>query len=225
MSTVDNTMSGVAMQLCNAVTAILNGNEQADYVAKHHGGSQSIWFPNGDNVPLEYNEMKYKVFAKCCLPIPMEVKTIPIQWIDCHIDDLEINIVNSAESTEKDPSLEPVDHPNQEPKEKEQVLRSNILTSRTQEVSQQKEENNNGINWEDTLGHCMEEVITKMLENTTQYFSTCMESETQAYPIQHCQKQLFPLHLPMLKGRTCADMLFSSIFSRSNYSGKNPKCQ
>eukprot|EP00957_Ditylum_brightwellii_P152726 11625153-Ditylum_brightwellii.AAC.1 len=70
------------MQLCDAVTAISNGNGQthllgvkrgvysptltdneavvnthfikeagwqADCVAKHHGGSQSIWFPNGDD--------------------------------------------------------------------------------------------------------------------------------------------------------------------------------
>eukprot|EP00957_Ditylum_brightwellii_P063116 4791234-Ditylum_brightwellii.AAC.1 len=38
-----------------------------------------------------------------------------------------------------------------------------------------------------------------MLENTTQYFPTCVESETCAYPVQHCQKQLFLLRLLWLK--------------------------
>eukprot|EP00957_Ditylum_brightwellii_P100837 7685370-Ditylum_brightwellii.AAC.1 len=115
-------MSRVAMQLCDAVTAILNRDGQvrllgvkrgvysptltndeavvnthliretgwqADCVARQHDGSQSIWFPNGDDVPLDYDAMKYKLFIKCCNPTPKEVKTIPIQWIDCHIDDLE----------------------------------------------------------------------------------------------------------------------------------------
>eukprot|EP00957_Ditylum_brightwellii_P109123 8324802-Ditylum_brightwellii.AAC.4 len=67
MSAVDNTMSSVAMQLCDAVIAILDEN------------GQSIWFPNGDNVLLEYDATKYKLFAKCHLQIPMEVKIIPIQ--------------------------------------------------------------------------------------------------------------------------------------------------
>eukprot|EP00957_Ditylum_brightwellii_P004774 363868-Ditylum_brightwellii.AAC.1 len=53
--------------------------------------SQSIWFPNGDDIPFEYNATKYKLFLKCCHPMPMEVKTIPIQWIVCHINDLEID--------------------------------------------------------------------------------------------------------------------------------------
>eukprot|EP00957_Ditylum_brightwellii_P010682 808652-Ditylum_brightwellii.AAC.1 len=124
MSAVDDTMSGLSMQFCDAVTAILNGNGQAqllgvkrgvyapiltddeavinthfiqeaggqvDCVAKCHGGSQSIWFPNGDNVLLEYNATKYKLFVKCCHPTPMEMKTIHIQRIDCHINDLEID--------------------------------------------------------------------------------------------------------------------------------------
>eukprot|EP00957_Ditylum_brightwellii_P185451 14120892-Ditylum_brightwellii.AAC.1 len=187
-------MSGVAMQFCDAVKAILNGN------------GQSIWFPNGDGIPLEYDATKYKLFAKCCLPTPIEVKTTPIQWIDCHIDNLEIDsgtkpvqkeqssllspVVNSVKSTEKDPSLDPVDHPNQEPKERGQVSRYNISTSRTQQVSQQKEEKINGINWKDTLGHCINEVLTKMLENTTQYFPTRVESEIHAYPVQHHQKSI-----------------------------------
>eukprot|EP00957_Ditylum_brightwellii_P010427 788890-Ditylum_brightwellii.AAC.1 len=45
---------------------------QADCVAKHHGGSQNIWFPNGDDVPLEYDAAKYKIFLKCCYPTPKE---------------------------------------------------------------------------------------------------------------------------------------------------------
>eukprot|EP00957_Ditylum_brightwellii_P013042 984967-Ditylum_brightwellii.AAC.1 len=68
--------------------------------------------------------------------------------------------------------------------EKEQVSRSNILTSRTQKVSQQKEEKDNGINWKNRLDHCTVEVIAKTLENIPAH----VESETHAYPIQHHQK-------------------------------------
>eukprot|EP00957_Ditylum_brightwellii_P065193 4944657-Ditylum_brightwellii.AAC.1 len=80
-----------------------------------------------DDVLLEYNATKYKLFLKCCHPISMEVKTIPIQWIVCHIDGLEIDsgtkpvwqepnslsstVINPVEITEEDPALEPVDHP------------------------------------------------------------------------------------------------------------------
>eukprot|EP00957_Ditylum_brightwellii_P124612 9497347-Ditylum_brightwellii.AAC.1 len=33
---------------------------QVDEMANHHRGSQSIWFPNGDELPLEYDATKYK---------------------------------------------------------------------------------------------------------------------------------------------------------------------
>eukprot|EP00957_Ditylum_brightwellii_P154188 11733503-Ditylum_brightwellii.AAC.1 len=98
-------MSRVAMQLCDAVTAILNGdgkvcllgvkrgvysltltNDEAVVnthfireagwqvvcVARRHGGSQSIWFPNGDDVLLEHDATKYKLFIKCCNPTAKE---------------------------------------------------------------------------------------------------------------------------------------------------------
>eukprot|EP00957_Ditylum_brightwellii_P111453 8500840-Ditylum_brightwellii.AAC.1 len=64
---------------------------QADCVARQHGRSQSICFPNGDDVPLEYDTTKYKLFIKCCNPTAKKVKTFPTQWIDCHINDLEID--------------------------------------------------------------------------------------------------------------------------------------
>eukprot|EP00957_Ditylum_brightwellii_P009377 709099-Ditylum_brightwellii.AAC.1 len=88
MSAVDNTMSGVAMQLSvkrEVYSLTLTDDEavintyfiqeagwQVDCVAKCHGRSQSIWFPNGDDVPLEYSATKCKLFAKCCHPTPME---------------------------------------------------------------------------------------------------------------------------------------------------------
>eukprot|EP00957_Ditylum_brightwellii_P071044 5398980-Ditylum_brightwellii.AAC.1 len=159
----------------------------------------------------------------------MEVKTIPIQWIVCHIDDLEIDsgtkpvqqepvllsstVINPAENTEEDPELEPVDHPIQQPKKKEQGSTSNISTSLTQEVPGKKVNKDLGFSQKETLGHCTDEVLAKTLENTTQYFPTCVESETHAYPVQHHQKQLFPLHLLQLKGRICTDMFFSSVKS------------
>eukprot|EP00957_Ditylum_brightwellii_P128877 9830956-Ditylum_brightwellii.AAC.2 len=120
-------------------------------------------------------------------------------------------IINPVENTEKDPAYEPVDHPIQQTKEKEQGSTSNISTSLTKEVPEKKVDKDLGFCWKETLGNCTNEVLAKMLENTTQYFPTCVESETCAYPVQHHQKQLFPLHFLRLKGRTCADMFFSSI--------------
>eukprot|EP00957_Ditylum_brightwellii_P157713 12004285-Ditylum_brightwellii.AAC.1 len=187
MSAVDDAMSGVAMQLCDAVTAILNGDGQvrllgvkrgvysstltndeevvnthfirearwqADCGARQHGGSQSIWFPNGDDVPLKYDATKYKLFIKCCNPTPKKVKTIPIQWIDSHNDDLEIDsgtkpvcqepvslslpIIKPVGDSGKDPPLKPVENPTQQAKKKEQDSTSNISTSLTQEVPEKK---------------------------------------------------------------------------------------
>eukprot|EP00957_Ditylum_brightwellii_P143218 10912372-Ditylum_brightwellii.AAC.1 len=113
---------------------ILEVGWQFNCVAKQYGGSQSIWIPNGDYIPLEYDVTKDKLFAKCCNPMPMEVKTIPTQLIDCHINNLEIYsrtklvqrepvwlsplIINPAENTVEDPALEHVDHPTQQPEEK-----------------------------------------------------------------------------------------------------------
>eukprot|EP00957_Ditylum_brightwellii_P010174 768845-Ditylum_brightwellii.AAC.1 len=64
---------------------------QLDCVAKHHGGLHSIWFPNADTIPLEYDTIKYKMYLPCCCPTQKELATIPIQWIDCHLEDLEID--------------------------------------------------------------------------------------------------------------------------------------
>eukprot|EP00957_Ditylum_brightwellii_P083127 6320266-Ditylum_brightwellii.AAC.1 len=61
---------------------------QVDCMAKRHGGLQSFWFPNRDEIPLEYDANKYKLYIKCKCPTARELKTIPIQWVDCHIEDL-----------------------------------------------------------------------------------------------------------------------------------------
>eukprot|EP00957_Ditylum_brightwellii_P024975 1888681-Ditylum_brightwellii.AAC.1 len=101
MSAVDSNMSSVALKTYDEVTAVqredgqtwlmgircgaysptLTDNEavvnnhwvheagwKLDCVAKWHGGSQCIWYPTS-----------------------YELKMIPIHWVDCHIDDLEIN--------------------------------------------------------------------------------------------------------------------------------------
>eukprot|EP00957_Ditylum_brightwellii_P194389 14804248-Ditylum_brightwellii.AAC.1 len=65
---------------------------QLDCVAKRHGGSQQMCFPNGDTIPLEYDTTKYKLYVKCCTPTQKELRTVPIHWIDCHVEDL--NIIN-----------------------------------------------------------------------------------------------------------------------------------
>eukprot|EP00957_Ditylum_brightwellii_P170251 12960491-Ditylum_brightwellii.AAC.1 len=78
------------MKCCNAVITVQNG-WQVYEVAKHHGGAQSVWFPNGDELPLEYDATKYKMFLQCQKPSPLEIKTILIQWIYCYIEDLQID--------------------------------------------------------------------------------------------------------------------------------------
>eukprot|EP00957_Ditylum_brightwellii_P105594 8050818-Ditylum_brightwellii.AAC.1 len=62
-----------------------------DCVAKQHGGSQCIWFPDGNKVPLEYDANKYKLFVMCRHPTTYTLRMIPIHWVDCHIEDLEID--------------------------------------------------------------------------------------------------------------------------------------
>jgi len=73
------------------------------------------------------------------------------------------------------------------------------------------------INWQMTLGYSTPEVVSKTLRNTTQYFATPIESETRAYPRQHRQKRLLPLHVRRIPGRTCGDTFFSSIRSVRGY--------
>eukprot|EP00957_Ditylum_brightwellii_P067643 5134449-Ditylum_brightwellii.AAC.1 len=60
-------------------------------MAKRHRGVQSFWFPNDDEIPIEYDANKYKLYIKCKCPTTRELKTIPIQWVDCHFEDLEMN--------------------------------------------------------------------------------------------------------------------------------------
>eukprot|EP00957_Ditylum_brightwellii_P045584 3456793-Ditylum_brightwellii.AAC.1 len=64
---------------------------QVDCMAKPHGGLQSIWFPNGDNIPLEYDANIYKLYVDCRCSSTKELKTIPFQWIECHVKNLEID--------------------------------------------------------------------------------------------------------------------------------------
>eukprot|EP00957_Ditylum_brightwellii_P002011 154852-Ditylum_brightwellii.AAC.1 len=58
------------------------------------------------------------------------------------------------------------------------------------------------------LGHCTNEVLTKTLKHTTQYFPHQVKSENQSYPTQYHQKRLFPLNFRCLTGRTSAITIF-----------------
>eukprot|EP00957_Ditylum_brightwellii_P135118 10301730-Ditylum_brightwellii.AAC.1 len=60
-------------------------------VAKRHGGSQCLWLPDGTKVSLEYDANKYKLFVMCRHPTAHELRTIPIDWEDYHIEDLKID--------------------------------------------------------------------------------------------------------------------------------------
>eukprot|EP00957_Ditylum_brightwellii_P071788 5456853-Ditylum_brightwellii.AAC.1 len=75
--------------------------------------------------------------------------------------------INPMGDTGKDPPLEPEENPNQQAKKKEHESTSNISTSLTQEVPEKKVNKELGFNWKETLSYCTNEVLTKMLENTT----------------------------------------------------------
>ena len=68
-----------------------------------------------------------------------------------------------------------------------------------------------------TLDCSTPDVVSKIIRKTTQYFATPIESETRAYPRQHRQKRLLPLHVRRIPGRTCGDTFFSSIRSVRGY--------
>eukprot|EP00957_Ditylum_brightwellii_P181228 13804314-Ditylum_brightwellii.AAC.1 len=50
-----------------------------------------MWLPTGDDVPLEYDATKYKMYVSCRKPTEPEMKEQSIHWVDCHIDDLAID--------------------------------------------------------------------------------------------------------------------------------------
>eukprot|EP00957_Ditylum_brightwellii_P186935 14235728-Ditylum_brightwellii.AAC.1 len=50
------------------------------------------------------------------------------------------------------------------------------------------------FDWEEMLKYYNDNVMLKTLMTTTQYFQTYVEAENCTYPLQHLQKQLFPLH-------------------------------
>eukprot|EP00957_Ditylum_brightwellii_P013778 1038389-Ditylum_brightwellii.AAC.1 len=219
---------------------------KVDCMAKQHGGAQSIWFSNGDNVPLEYDATKYKLYVKCHCPTPKEISTIPVHCIDYHIDDLAVNsgmklvrkekhqdtsgVLNLADLVES-PEFECADivetrtvESNEKatvadiqavPEETLEALNDNVVANKGK-MDQNKTNaivNMNDFDWKETLGHCTERIISKMLDNTTQYSSTCLEAENRAYPVQHHAKKLHPLHFWHLCGRDCADTFFSPMKS------------
>ena len=61
-----------------------------DCVAARHGGKQQIILPTNEKVPTKYDATCYKMFVSCRYPTLEEIKTLSINWIDCHVDDLEI---------------------------------------------------------------------------------------------------------------------------------------
>eukprot|EP00957_Ditylum_brightwellii_P128815 9826100-Ditylum_brightwellii.AAC.1 len=227
MSAVDSNMSSIAMKTCDAA------GWKLDYVTKWNGRSLRLWFPDGNKVPLEYDATKYKLFVMCRHPTAYELSTIPIHWVDFHIEYLEMDdgtklvrkenwmleasIINPSGVVEE-PEMKSTKITQDVDKQKEDV--ASILAS-TQAGTAQEAKNLNkttpdtamDIDWKQTLGHCTDETLAKTLVHTTQYFSDQIDAENQAYPTQHCQKQLFPLHYKRLIWRTSADTFFSSIKS------------
>eukprot|EP00957_Ditylum_brightwellii_P127543 9726476-Ditylum_brightwellii.AAC.1 len=183
-----------------------------DCVAKKHGGSQCLWLPDGTKVPLEYDANKYKLFVMCRHLTAHELRTIPINCVDCHIEDLAIDngtklvrrknctletpIIYSA-SVIEEPKMESTWITQEDAKAKEGEAATSADNKVVDNGKGKKEETaqneaildpNNIINWKLTLGHCTNEVLTKTLEHTKQYFPHQVKSKNQTYPTQHCQK-------------------------------------
>ena len=203
---------------------------QVDCTSERHGGGQCMNLPSGVKVMMNYDATTYKMFLACRSPSETELKTLSIQWIECHIEDLEIDdgskpirrrpVQNQTKLI--DPSKEPAVNP-------ELVAKDDSLVGDLEENSNHKSSQVNSktktsdvlkdswIDWKKTLGHCTEEVARKTIKNTTQYFAKPVAAETRAYPMQHRQRRLFPLHLKRLQGRTCGDTFFSSLRSIRGY--------
>ena len=210
---------------------------KVDEVAKRHGGTQSISIRD-ENIPLGYNATCYKMYLACRVPTQEELQSMPIYWIDCHIEDLAIDDgkqpCRRVPRTDSPSFIIPggsqnLDHELQDT-DQEAPLRPGILkptlktppsTPTETSVSDTKEDDlikeGEFINWNLTLGHCNDEVVRNTLQKTTQYFAKPVESEVRAYPRQHRQRRLHPLHYKRLRGRTSADTFFSSVRSVRGY--------
>ena len=124
ISAVDGQMEHVKLSMCDAVSAVTDGdgivhilgvrsagysptlsdNEAVvnthfiresglsiDDQAKRHGGAQSLFLSPSSIVPLEYDPNAYKIYVRCRAPTPDELENIQIKWIDCHVEDLDID--------------------------------------------------------------------------------------------------------------------------------------
>ena len=59
--------------------------------AKRHGGKQQVILSHGTPIALKYDATAYKMYMQCRAPTQDELRTIPVKWIDCHIEDLLID--------------------------------------------------------------------------------------------------------------------------------------
>ena len=172
-------------------------------------------------VPLQYDATAYKMYVQCRALTQIELRSIPVNWIDCHIEDLLIDegkkqgrdrsILNNRVHLLSPPATEPSSETSNE---NEAMMESVEEDFKVDEMVPVKSSN---INWRMTLGCSTPDVVSKTLRNTTQYFATSIESETRAYPRQHRQKRLLPLHVRRIPGRTYGDTFFSSIRSVRGY--------
>jgi len=192
--------------------AVLNTNlmreagMKVDACAKRHGATQKmILSANEPIVPLQYDATAYKMYVQCRAPTQKELRPIPVNWIDCHIEDL---LIDDGKKQSRDRSilknrvhlLSPTaTEPSPKTSEKNEATMGSV--EEDLKVDDMVPVQSSKINWRMTLGCSTPDVVSKTLRNTTQYFATPVESETRAYPRQHRQKRLVPLHLRRIPGR------------------------
>eukprot|EP00957_Ditylum_brightwellii_P111766 8524893-Ditylum_brightwellii.AAC.1 len=162
---------------------------QVGCVAKQHEGLQCFWFPIGDDIPLDYDTNKYKLYIlaidKGKKPVHRDHVICQPQIINSNVDEERMELEPSEVSkTKKVASLEDEDD----------------KTAVTEATTGSDED----FNWKETLRNCLDDVLVKTLENTIQCFPDWVEAETRSYPTQHRHRRL-------ICGFTCAQ-LFVVLF-------------
>jgi hypothetical protein len=177
-----------------------------DEVAKRHGGSQSLSIQDVV-IPLEYNATCYKMFVSCYSLTANELKSIPINWIDCHVEDLDIDdgtkpvrrrpvetsftLYNPVTIPDPDPALINMTETGTTQGPLKPALKNTTSLPKVSLLNQDDQEETSAsntsqqdlaearkhINWNLTLGHCNDNVVLNTLKNTTQYFAEPVESE------------------------------------------------
>jgi len=136
-------------------------------------------------VPLQYDATAYKMYVQCRAPTQEELRYIPVNWIDCHTEDL---LIDDGKKQRRDRSIlknrvhlisPAATEPSPKTSEKNEATMGSVEEEPIVDAMVPVKSSN--INWRMTLGCSTPDVVSKTLRNTTQYFARPVESDTRAY--------------------------------------------